>query len=247
MREIDEKAHALQAEAEAASRKQLEEAALRADAAEASPPSKRLRTSQAAAAQSSAAAAALADGKLEEDMRKLLHYSEEKIGLAQQIYDYVDQRIRRLDKDLKAFETDIAKERARLGIPEGETATGMLPQADEPVGSGRGGRGTRGGRRGGRGRRGGLHALGRGGLTQGPGLPPLEAADAGAGGSTLDPTEPVYCYCRRVSFGEMVACDNPDCPVEWFHFECVGMDAQPKGKWYCRDCEALKEAGKLPP
>ncbi len=48
---------------------------------------------------------------------QLLHYSEEKIGLAQQIYDYVDQRIRRLDKDLKAFETDIAKERARLGIP----------------------------------------------------------------------------------------------------------------------------------
>ena len=80
----------------------------------------------------------------------------------------------------------------------------------------------------------------------GPGLPPLEAADAGGGGSTLDPTEPVYCYCRRVSFGEMVACDNPDCAVEWFHFECVGMDAQPKGKWYCRDCEALKEAGKLP-
>ena len=48
---------------------------------------------------------------------QLLHYSEEKIGLAQQIYDYVDQRIRRLDKDLKAFESDITKERARLGIP----------------------------------------------------------------------------------------------------------------------------------
>ncbi len=48
---------------------------------------------------------------------QLLHYSEEKIGLSQQIYDYVDQRIRRLDKDLKAFESDISKERARLGIP----------------------------------------------------------------------------------------------------------------------------------
>jgi hypothetical protein len=46
-----------------------------------------------------------------------LHYAEEKIGLAQQIYDYVDQRIRRLDKDLKVFEADIKKERARLGIP----------------------------------------------------------------------------------------------------------------------------------
>jgi len=44
----------------------------------------------------------------------------------------------------------------------------------------------------------------------------------------------------------MVACDNPDCAVEWFHFECVGMTQQPKGKWYCRDCEELRKAGKLP-
>lgn len=26
----------------------------------------------------------------------------------------------------------------------------------------------------------------------------------------IDPNEPVYCYCRQVSFGEMVACDNDD-------------------------------------
>lgn len=82
-------------------------------------------------------------------------------------------------------------------------------------------------------------------LVTGPGLPPLEAAEA-SGGAVLDPSEPVYCYCRRVSFGEMVACDNPDCAVEWFHFECVGMTEQPKGKWYCRDCEELRQAGKLP-
>lgn len=23
----------------------------------------------------------------------------------------------------------------------------------------------------------------------------------------------------------MVACDNPECSVEWFHFECVGLSA----------------------
>ena len=46
-----------------------------------------------------------------------LAYTDEKIGLAQQIYDYVDARIRRLDKDLATFEADIARERARLGIP----------------------------------------------------------------------------------------------------------------------------------
>ncbi len=26
----------------------------------------------------------------------------------------------------------------------------------------------------------------------------------------IDPNEPTYCVCNRVSFGEMVGCDNPD-------------------------------------
>jgi hypothetical protein len=34
----------------------------------------------------------------------------------------------------------------------------------------------------------------------------------------------------------MVACDNPECPIEWFHFACVGLTEQPKGKWYCPEC-----------
>ena len=35
--------------------------------------------------------------------------------------------------------------------------------------------------------------------------------------------------------GRMVACDNPNCPREWFHFECVGLTRKPRGKWYCSD------------
>lgn len=27
-----------------------------------------------------------------------------------------------------------------------------------------------------------------------------------------------YCTCNQVSFGNMVACDNKDCPFEWFHW-----------------------------
>jgi PHD-finger len=63
----------------------------------------------------------------------------------------------------------------------------------------------------------------------------------------MDTTEPVYCYCHKVSFGEMIACDNPECAIEWFHFGCVGIsvDNRPKGKWYCDECMALKKAGKL--
>lgn len=34
----------------------------------------------------------------------------------------------------------------------------------------------------------------------------------------IDPSEPRYCYCNRVSYGEMVACDNDDCPREWVRY-----------------------------
>ena len=40
-----------------------------------------------------------------------------QVALAQQIYDYVDQRIRRLDKDIKVFDVEIGKQRSLLGLP----------------------------------------------------------------------------------------------------------------------------------
>ncbi|KAL5489690.1 hypothetical protein EMCRGX_G018808 [Ephydatia muelleri] len=52
----------------------------------------------------------------------------------------------------------------------------------------------------------------------------------------IDPNEPTYCLCRQVSFGEMIGCDNEDCPIEWFHFQCVGLTSKPKGRWYCPPC-----------
>lgn len=54
---------------------------------------------------------------------------------------------------------------------------------------------------------------------------------------TYDPNEPRYCICNQVSYGHMVACDNQDCPYEWFHYPCVGITAPPKGKWYCPQCQ----------
>lgn len=45
-----------------------------------------------------------------------------------------------------------------------------------------------------------------------------------------------YCTCRNISYGNMVACDNDDCPYEWFHWSCVGMTKEPIGKWYCPEC-----------
>jgi inhibitor of growth protein 3 len=52
----------------------------------------------------------------------------------------------------------------------------------------------------------------------------------------------VYCTCRTVSHGDMVACDNDNCPYEWFHWKCVGLTREPVGTWYCDECR--KTLGK---
>jgi chromatin modification-related protein YNG2 len=51
-----------------------------------------------------------------------------------------------------------------------------------------------------------------------------------------DEEEVLYCMCQEVSFGNMVACDNPDCQYEWFHYDCVGLTEPPNGTWYCPMC-----------
>lgn len=56
-------------------------------------------------------------------------------------------------------------------------------------------------------------------------------------GSDEDGDEPRYCYCNEVSYGNMIACDNDDCPREWFHLACVHLEKAPVGrtKWFCSD------------
>lgn len=58
-----------------------------------------------------------------------------------------------------------------------------------------------------------------------------------------DDSEPRYCYCNQVSYGEMVACDMETCAREWFHLDCVGLAKAPtkNGKSFCRTvCESVK-------
>uniref|UniRef100_F6VM00 Inhibitor of growth protein n=1 Tax=Equus caballus TaxID=9796 RepID=F6VM00_HORSE len=57
----------------------------------------------------------------------------------------------------------------------------------------------------------------------------------------IDPNEPTYCLCNQVSYGEMIGCDNEQCPIEWFHFSCVSLTYKPKGKWYCPKCRGDNE------
>ncbi len=70
----------------------------------------------------------------------------------------------------------------------------------------------------------------------------LSPADhpGGPGNMEIDPDEPTYCLCDEVSYGEMIGCDNDLCPIEWFHFNCVGLSGKPKGKWFCPFCRGDK-------
>ncbi|GAA6051913.1 hypothetical protein JCM3770_006572 [Rhodotorula araucariae] len=51
-----------------------------------------------------------------------------------------------------------------------------------------------------------------------------------------------YCFCQRPSFGEMIGCDAPDCKIEWFHLNCIGLKESPEGSWYCSQCEPRMKA-----
>jgi len=59
--------------------------------------------------------------------------------------------------------------------------------------------------------------------------------------TTMD--QPTYCYCQGPEEGTMIACDNPQCSIEWFHKSCLQMSTLPKGraKWYCPDCRKLPQ------
>lgn len=82
-----------------------------------------------------------------------------------------------------------------------------------------------------------LGCTGTGGAAAGAeavGRPPTGAVDS---------SEPLYCTCQNVSYGEMIMCENESCDIEWFHVGCVGVTLPHKGKWYCSPaCEAAGKA-----
>nr|GMD75911.1 PHD finger protein ING1 [Ipomoea batatas] len=152
-----------------------------------------------------------------DEQKHAIRIADEKVALAIQAYDLVDTHIQQLDQYLKKFDEELR----RVAERENAAATGSpTSNVDNNVKSGRSGDSSKGGRK----------------KTR------LAAATPAANPTGMDldlpvdPNEPTYCFCNQVSYGEMVACDNPNCKIEWFHYGCVGLKEQPKGKWYCPDC-----------
>ena len=62
-------------------------------------------------------------------------------------------------------------------------------------------------------------------------------------GLESDPEKP-WCFCKNERSVRMVGCDAEDCPIQWFHVDCVGFKKEEDFSelWYCEECnKCLKE------
>ena len=64
----------------------------------------------------------------------------------------------------------------------------------------------------------------------------LENKDAGE-----ESSENVGCYCRDKEDGKMIACNNKDCAIQWFHTTCLRITKLALGKWFCPDCRKIQK------
>jgi len=150
------------------------------------------------------------------DLKTCIELSDEKVALAVQTYELVDKHIRRLDTDLKKFELEL--EQQGSNVKDLKTAQPEKKPAEKRKSA----------------------------VSPNKIEVPSDARVLNVDiDMPIDPNEPTYCICNRVSFGEMVGCDNTECKVEWFHFECVGLTNPPKGKWYCPDCTAIRKKQRI--
>ncbi|KAI9250250.1 hypothetical protein BDA99DRAFT_523263 [Phascolomyces articulosus] len=191
-------------------------------------------------------------------LTETLKRGEEKVALAKTTFDAVERHCNRLDADLVKFEEETPLGRDRITAQPGlaPSARSLLKEVARDKIS----RGYERDRKDGKGdkRESGSakkRKIKDPGSPNSGGVRPLKepraikhadkknALATGKKSKTavpadlpIDPNEPLYCYCQQVSYGEMVACDNTDCEIEWFHLACVDLKTVPKGKWYCNNC-----------
>jgi hypothetical protein len=165
--------------------------------------------------------------KIQHMFKKAKELSDEKVNIAVATYEMIDKHIRKLDSDLAKFESEM-KDKGRLSQTESEeeevvNKKKMKDKKKKGVKEEENNKKKKKAKK--------VENLTTP-LTSyvGSGVP-QEVLDM-----PVDPNEPTYCTCQQVSYGEMIGCDNQDCPIEWFHFGCMDLSHKPKGKWYCPKC-----------
>ncbi|CAA0816705.1 PHD finger protein ING1 [Striga hermonthica] len=170
-----------------------------------------------------------------DEQKHAIRIADEKVALAVQAYDLVDTHINQLDQYLKKFDEDLRRERDNMA------GSGSPQMQDNNVKAGRSGETSNRGRKK---TRMATSASGSASASGNAGAPTAINTTSMELDLPVDPNEPTYCLCNQVSYGEMIACDNPDCKIEWFHYGCVGLKEPPKGKWYCSQCVGTQRRRK---
>ncbi|RUS91036.1 hypothetical protein EGW08_001164 [Elysia chlorotica] len=167
---------------------------------------------------------------------KSKEFGDDKVSLAMQTYEMVDKHIRKLDAELARFEADLKDKNGgrKKDMAEGKAAgkkkndkdkkkrKGNKEDFEDEIPKKKKKKGAQ--------------------ADEEPDLEPMHSFPISTHPSDVldmpvDPNEPTYCLCNQVSYGEMIGCDNLDCPIEWFHFACVQLKTKPKGKWFCPRCQ----------
>ncbi|ESO95756.1 hypothetical protein LOTGIDRAFT_214850 [Lottia gigantea] len=161
---------------------------------------------------------------------KSKEYGDDKVQLAMQTYELVDKHIRKLDADLARFEAELKdKNSNKTGdsdkhkdkLKDKKKRKNLKEEFEDEIPKKKKKKGQ---------------AVVEEPEPMMPIFPLSITHPSDVLDMPVDPNEPTYCLCHQVSYGEMIGCDNPDCPIEWFHFACVGLNAKPKGKWFCPRC-----------
>jgi len=165
--------------------------------------------------------------KIQHMFKKAKELSDEKVNIAVATYEMIDKHIRKLDSDLAKFESEM-KDKGRMSQTESEeeevvNKKKMKDKKKKGVKEEENNKKKKKAKK--------VENLTTPLISYvGSGVP-QEVLDM-----PVDPNEPTYCVCQQVSYGEMIGCDNQDCPIEWFHFGCMDLSHKPKGKWYCPKC-----------
>ena len=164
--------------------------------------------------------------KIHDLYKKIEESADEKVTLASRTYEMVDRHIRRLDTDLERFQADLRDPdgAAESNSPVGEAAKKRRRKKQEGESASTPRKKKK------------KKDAGAVAMTSAATSLMSDGVDMAALDMPVDPNEPTYCLCHQVSYGEMIGCDNRECPIEWFHFQCVGLKEKPKGRWYCPQC-----------
>ena len=184
--------------------------------------------------------------------------ADARVRIVDACYGELDVAVNALDRRLKLTEAVLKLHGQGLGEEGGEGAGGLasLARPRDAISSRVGRRAAAGSDDEGGGGGGGGAASAAAASSSAPSIAlkfQLAAATgSGLGGApspgaldlAIGSHEPMYCHCRQVAFGEMIACESESCAVEWFHFSCVGISAATRPAfWMCPACRAAATGG----